>query len=633
MLLLGLCAWPVVALGHQLLLLAVAGILHATVGSSAADALVAGGGDVVYSRLALGMLAGAEPLGFAVAGPLGGALHAVLPRLFADPEALGAAGLTGPVFVAGSSSVGVQAAQLIVNLGVAAIGVALLLVSFLRLRRRWLRRLLFSWRARALGIVCLGCGAGAELGLYWGSGSGGEMAMSMVATKVLGLPSEAYAAAIKSGWLLSFAINFCALLGGCLAAAAITLAAVRVVFGRNGLVRINRQLRENGPNAAVAAFVVGPLLVLGAARPSVGFGEGGGQPELAAASANEAGADAVDDAAAEVDPIAVPATRGLPPGGTIQPGAANVVTIMARGDSFEYRVNGRRQFIRGIGYNAITKNLPQDQRAARFERDFAEIHDFGANTLVGWDQDEFDGLLLDKAAQHGLGVIDPITLNSTWAYDDRSIRQQLMHDIAVRVEHDKDSPALRIWGLGNEVVHDISKARSPRAPAFVKFLVDAADLIHAIDPAHPVVYRDAEDVYLPPVAAALRADGLPRPWFIYGMNFFTTRIDDALNRGPTRTLRQPLLISEFGPVGLRPADRPAGYARFWNTIVAHNSTLLGGAAYVWSTIGPEPLDRGFGLTNEAGEPVDGSIQALSKLFISQRDDDIPAPNLALTSSR
>ena len=81
------------------------------------------------------------------------------------------------------------------------------------------------------------------------------------------------------------------------------------------------------------------------------------------------------------------------------------------------------------------------------------------------------------------------------------------------------------------------------------------------------------------------------------------------------TLRQPLMISEFAPVGLRATDRAAAYGKLWGIIRGHRSMLLGGCAYVWSTAGPEPLDRGFGLTNEAGEPVDGTLVALSTLFL------------------
>jgi hypothetical protein len=133
------------------------------------------------------------------------------------------------------------------------------------------------------------------------------------------------------------------------------------------------------------------------------------------------------------------------------------------------------------------------------------------------------------------------------------------------------------------------------------------------DPLRRVVYRDAEDWYVAPVIKAL-ADGKSRPWFVYSMNFFTTRMRDALNGGPTRTMRQPLMISEFGPVGLRPENRPAGYRELWGIIRDHPDTVLGGSAYVWTTAGPEPLDRNFGLTDANGLPVDDSLAELASLY-------------------
>jgi hypothetical protein len=42
--------------------------------------------------------------------------------------------------------------------------------------------------------------------------------------------------------------------------------------------------------------------------------------------------------------------------------------------------------------------------------------------------------------------------------------------------------------------------------------------------------------------------------------------------------------------------------------------VLGGVVYTWATEGPEDLDRVFGLTDSEGRPVDGSLQALSRLF-------------------
>ena len=50
--------------------------------------------------------------------------------------------------------------------------------------------------------------------------------------------------------------------------------------------------------------------------------------------------------------------------------------------------------------------------------------------------------------------------------------------------------------------------------------------------------------------------------------------------------------------------------------------MIGGVVYTWATRGPEDLDRVFGLTDESGAPVDGSLAALRRLF--QED----APGLA-----
>ena len=53
---------------------------------------------------------------------------------------------------------------------------------------------------------------------------------------------------------------------------------------------------------------------------------------------------------------------------------------------------------------------------------------------------------------------------------------------------------------------------------------------------------------------------------------------------------------------------------YWSTIRAHPKRVLGGVVYTWATRGPEDLDRVFGLTDESGAPVDGSLAALGRLF-------------------
>ncbi|MFI5268186.1 MAG: glycoside hydrolase family 2 TIM barrel-domain containing protein, partial [Chloroflexota bacterium] len=514
------------------------------------------------------------------------------------------------------SAVGVQVVQVLANLAMIAAG-----AWFLMMLRR---RRFAGWRwtpglaARLAAVLCLAYGAGAEMQLSWSSGSGGEMALSMVATKVLHLDSSQYDAALAHDALVSFGINLAVIGVAALVAACLALPfrrrAQRVRFSdppafRAWLVPV-RSVLGTGPalgrasaarNASIwlqpsrvaLASLAGLALLYGSVQPAVAFDEAHDLP--AAAPPRQARLAAMVDS--------------LP----------SVVTVTPTTTGWAYAVNGHRQVVRGFGYNAVTEADTADQRAALYDRDFQAMSDAGANTIVGWDQQHFDELLMQKAAQHGLGVILPFDLGPGLAYEDPAVRQQLTAAILQRVMRFRNSPALRMWGLGNEVLHEILRAHGTqvRYDGFAQFLVQAADRIHELDPNHPVVYRDAEDWYVAPVIKAL-ADGKSRPWFVYSMNFFTTRMRQALDSGPTRTaMHQPLMISEYGPVGLRPENRPAGYRELWGIIRDHPDTVLGGSAYVWTTAGPEPLERNFGLTNANGQPVDGALAELAALYSSE----------------
>jgi hypothetical protein len=143
-------------------------------------------------------------------------------------------------------------------------------------------------------------------------------------------------------------------------------------------------------------------------------------------------------------------------------------------------------------------------------------------------------------------------------------------------------------------------------------------LIHELDPNHPVIYRDAEDLYFARLRDALVKDGAHRPWFVYGTNVYTQRLAEVIERWPTQGLDAPLLISEFSPGGVGAADRPRMLSWYWSMIRAQPKRVIGGVVYTWTTRGPEDLDRIFGLTDEAGVPVDGSVAALRDLFQEDR---------------
>lgn len=558
---------PLGVIVHQAALWASAAAVSYAVSLDAVRAaVISAASDQVYAQLVLGMFGSARVKGLEL-----------------DDDSW----LT-VIFGTGSSAVGVQLVQLLVNFVMIAAGAGLLGFSTAgrgEKQVRWLS----SWQARAAGLLALAYGAGAELQLSWSNGSGGEMALSMVATKVLGINSAVYDAIVRQGQVLSFGINALVIV----LAAALGLGAAWLLarlFGRHssgGRVRFTRV--QSGLMVLTSASAV-----FWCTQPVAAFEDAGQAPAAA-----EAPADTTLAAMATQLPSVVSVS---PPDGQ-------------RG--WTYWVNGQEEFIRGFGYNPVFTSETDDERGARYDRDFQAMSDNGANTVVGWNEQVFDEVLMEKAGQHGLGVILPFDLPVTVAYEDPAVRAQLLETVKQRVERFQNNPSLRMWGVGNEVLHGIlwAKGSQERYYAAARFIVEAADAVHEIDPNHPVVYRDAEDFYEAAMADALAADGKARPWFVYSMNFFTTRMQQALDSGPTTKLPNALMFSEYGPVGMRPEDRPAGYRELWNIIRAHRGRVLGGLAYVWTTAGPEPLDRNFGLTDVDGTPVDGALSALGAAYI------------------
>jgi len=52
----------------------------------------------------------------------------------------------------------------------------------------------------------------------------------------------------------------------------------------------------------------------------------------------------------------------------------------------------------------------------------------------------------------------------------------------------------------------------------------------------------------------------------------------------------------------------------WSMLRGSPNQVLGGAPYVWTTAGPEEVDRIFGLVDECSQPVDGSLAAIGQMF-------------------
>ncbi len=298
-------------------------------------------------------------------------------------------------------------------------------------------------------------------------------------------------------------------------------------------------------------------------------------------------------------------------------GPSQVATVKEPDGSYRYLVNGQEQLLIGMGYNPIYRYQTNDQRAADYRRDFEILCQAGVNTITGWDsdkgyeQDKFDELTLDTANQYGIGVVMPLNLPPEGDYADPSFVAGLQDQARAKIERFRSFPALRMWGVGNEVFW---KMPPEMYGPFEQAYLSIVDLFHTLDPNHPVIYREAEEAYVPNLAAALRDSGDMRPWLLYGMNVYDKDPQPLLDEWPQLGLDRPLFVSEFGGEGSTPHERAQAYLEMWKSIRSHPDYVLGGAPYAWTTAGPEPTDEIWGLMDGASKPVDDTFATLAQAW-------------------
>ncbi|MSQ15666.1 MAG: hypothetical protein EXR50_07380 [Dehalococcoidia bacterium] len=308
-------------------------------------------------------------------------------------------------------------------------------------------------------------------------------------------------------------------------------------------------------------------------------------------------------------------------GAPLREAAPSIVTIERSEDgSFHYMVNGTPEIFIGMGYNPIYRNFTDDDRTAYYRRDFQILCKAGVNHILGWDfdkgvdQDKFDEQILDIAHEYGIGVMMPFYLPPNGDYTNEEFLSELVLEAANKVGRFKNHPALRMWGVGNEVMGELS---DEMRRAFVIFYLKIADIVHYTDPDHPVIFREAEDPFVPEISAILMDDPVQRPWLLYGANVYSLEIRRILDEWPQQGMERPLFVTEFGADPAWDGGRTANYVLMWREIRSHPEYVLGGAPYAWTTEGPELTDKIWGLMDANAKPVDGTFQGLTQEWLSE----------------
>jgi hypothetical protein len=617
----GLIAYALVRLvlgtGHELTVAAIAWLLHALVGTNVWEPLIRSIGlDPIYGGAAIRAAGGVQVAGFAIAGSIGGVLHQLLPGLF-----LGSDHLAGRAAFSMVASPGAPA----LGRGLAAFGAD---VGWLTLGL-WL---FWRWRHRSWLVALIGLFIQTQISIHHLLGAHVRLA-DIDAT---GLPFALQVAMPNGGWFTSGLSQLPdaergLVVGGSLLVLGYVAAALALTLGV-AFARVLRRARlpvfsrmRHGPRRMPQSIPSRPRY--STALVSLGL--------ALATACSPIGALAVGSSNWQMSPgssldVPVPENASTPGVDPVLPDGPTLVTIdHSSGTSWRYLVDGNSETIRGVGYNPWYASLSPQDRAALYQRDFSAMRRVGINTIEGWFEGQFDSVTLYAAAANGIGVLMPFELNQDWDYTSPNVQASILEHVSAYVEQYKKYPAVRMWAPGNENLHrvlyahwvsqmNVPAARA-RADAFAAFLPRLLDRIHELDPNHPVVYRDAEDVYLSWITKAFaQAGGGDRPWLVYGANVYSAaRLQQVISNWPNQWPGRPLLISEFAPGGMGPADRPLAFQQDWQIIRSRPDVVLGGLAYTWATNGPEDLDRVFGLVDPSGVPADGALAALSAAYISE----------------
>jgi glycosyltransferase involved in cell wall biosynthesis len=272
----------------------------------------------------------------------------------------------------------------------------------------------------------------------------------------------------------------------------------------------------------------------------------------------------------------------------------------------------RKFFARGVSYGPFSPTqlgepFPEKECV---ERDFALMHELGANTIRVYHVPP--GWLCELAAHFGLRLLVGIP----WAQhvrflDSRSEREEIRRRVREGVRSLCHAPNVLAFLVGNEIPPDV--VRWYEAPRVERFLQTLADEVKQIDPEALVSYANF------PMTEYLDVDRLD----FVSFNVYLHRIEDLrryLSRLQNLAGPRPLVLTEFGIDSLREGeDRQA-------TLVARSAreaARLGCAGTIvfahtdeWHTGGFDIEDWAFGLVTRDRRPKP-AFEAVQRVYRSE----------------
>jgi hypothetical protein len=248
-----------------------------------------------------------------------------------------------------------------------------------------------------------------------------------------------------------------------------------------------------------------------------------------------------------------------------------VVRIVKHEAGYRLERNGRPFFVRGAAGNAQLELLARS----------------GGNSIRAGARD------LDRAQALGLTVLVGLPFGKQrWGFDysDRTRVEAQLAEIRAIVERHKSHPALLMWALGNEV--EIGTTAQTREPLW-RALNEACEMIHRLDPNHPVITPMGCDFIYQRILPEL--DRLCPALDAIGLNAYNDMLrlpEQVADQG----WKRPYIVTEFGPRGHwqvpktpwgmpiedTSTEKAAFYRKAYRHAVADRPLCLGSYTFHWS---------------------------------------------------
>lgn len=288
------------------------------------------------------------------------------------------------------------------------------------------------------------------------------------------------------------------------------------------------------------------------------------------------------------------------------------VRIAKTNTGFQLLRGGKPYFIKGAGGGASKEAL----------------HAAGANSWRTWGADNLDGELAE-AQKLGMTVSVGLWLghkDQGFNYSDAAAVAAQKETARKAILHYKDSPAVLVWAIGNEM----ETGGSEDDPAMWNAVEDIAKMAHQLDPNHPTMT----------VVAELGGDKIKQ------LNAHCPDVDivglNTYAGGPSIAARytaaggiKPFIVTEYGPPGtwegqknafgvvpeLTSTEKAARYGETYTKSIENQPLCLGSYAFTWGNK-QEASATWFGLLLPDGSKT-GAVDTLTQLWTGH-----PAANLS-----